>query len=172
MRAALLVTLALAAAVCGGCGSDDDSGGEEAGGATAAVPARTGSDREQIARTLRTYVQALNAGDGERACALLTKNGKGVLTGLLPSDQSDTECPEVVERVARRWTDLSAYRVVDISPSGERATARLTGRRPRYDSGVLLQEEGEGWKIAYPPAVLEGAPRPPGVPLSGDETGQ
>jgi hypothetical protein len=171
--AALFVAAALAAAVGAGCGGDEDApSGTSTNRADAGVPAKAGSDREQIARTVRAYVQALNAGDGEQACALLTKNGKGVLAGLLPSNQSETECVDVIERLARRWTDLADYRVGEVSSSGSRATANLTSRKPRYESGLLLQEEGNGWKIAYPPAVLEQVSGPPGVPLGKDEPGQ
>jgi hypothetical protein len=171
--AALFVAAVLAAAVGVGCGGDDDaSSGASTNRAGAGVPARKGSDREQIASTVRAYVQALNVGDGEQACSLLTKNGKGVLAGLLPSDQSETECVDVIDRVARRWTDLAAYRVSRVSSSGSRATAELTSRRPRYASGLLLQREGQGWKIAYPPAVLERVSGPPGVPLGKDEPGE
>src|SRR5262245_33083141 len=99
MRAAALgVALVLAAAAAAGCGGGDDNGARQptANGETGSKGG--GSDRAQIERTVREFIDALNAADGERACPLLTNNGEGVLAGVLASDQADLDCKEVVER--------------------------------------------------------------------------
>jgi hypothetical protein len=170
----LVIALVLAAAV-GGCGGGDDNAGPADSGRPppggTATTKGNGSARDQIEQTVREFVDALNAADGDRACALLTNNGEGVLAGVLPSDEADLDCKDVIKRVGARWTDLQRYRVTKVTPAGERATASIISREPRYASDLLLVVADGGWKITYPPAVLEKVPRPPGVPL-GDDTSQ
>jgi hypothetical protein len=172
MRAAVWVIALVLTGAVGACGGSDDNGGTTgAGRQPAGGSAQTkgnGSARDQIEQTVREFVSALNAADGDRACPLLTNNGEGVLAGVLPSDQADRDCKEVIKRVGGRWTDLQRYRVTKVTPAGERATARIISRRPRYESDLLLVVADGGWKITYPPAVLEKVPRPPGVPLGDD----
>ena len=173
MRAAALgVALVLAAAAAGGCGGGDDNGGTTADGQQSAGGAvktnGSGSARDQVEQTVREFVDAMNAADGDRACPLLTNNGEGVLAGVLPSDQADLDCKEMIKRVGGRWIDLPRYRITKIKPAGQRATAQVSSRKPRYESDVLLVVADGDWKITYPPAVLEKVPRPPGVPLGDD----
>lgn len=175
MRAAVLVIALVLTAAVGACGDDDgknDSANGEQPTAGGSVQTNgSGSARDQVEQTVREFVDALNAADGDRVCPLLTNNGEGVLAGVLPSDQADLDCKEMIKRVGQRWIDLPRYRVTKVKPAGQRATAQIISRKPRYESDVLLVVSDGEWKITYPPAVLEKVPRPPGVPL-GDDTPQ
>jgi hypothetical protein len=154
MCAACLVAVALA-----GCGGDDDGSGD-----TTTDP-RPGSAQRDVRAAVDEYVAALAGGDPAAMCAVLTDRAKAAVKEFLPSTDTSAGCEDVARRLARRSVPLRRVKVDRISVSGQVATARINSRRPAYESEVQLTNEDGGWKISYPPGVLEKFSTPPGVPI-------
>jgi hypothetical protein len=141
------------AAAAGGCGGEDGNGSDSAGSASA---------KQRVA----DYFAAFDRGDGAAACALLTPQAIAGVPSL--SDQIKApDCERAIGELARIGEHIRAPRV-SVSVNGDRAVAKVTSRRPAYQSDVLLAKQDGAWLIAYPPAVLERYKTPPGIP---DETG-
>ena len=145
---ALVVSAALAS-----CGEEQKGGQESATG-----PVASGSDPEAV---VAKYFAALTRGDARVVCGLLTPAGKQALRQL-PEGERPTSCEGAAKQLARDTLPIRRLRLRDFQASGRTATARLTSNRPPYDNGVLLEMD-EGWRIAYPPAVLSKFDTPPGI---------
>jgi hypothetical protein len=145
---ALVVSAALAS-----CG-DEQKDRQEDG----AAPVAAGSDPEVV---VDRYFAALARGDARAVCGLLTAAGRQALTQL-PEGERPATCEGAAKKLGRDTLPIRQLRLQDFQPSGRTATARITSDRPPYDSGVLLEMD-EGWRIAYPPAVLSKFDTPPGI---------
>ena len=86
-----------------------------------------GDDQASVRDAFRTFFGAIAAGDGEKACAVLTPRGRTVVSTGAGSD-IDT-CPELIEHMADGFSDedKAAIRRLDIrsaAVSGNRAIVR------------------------------------------------
>ena len=165
MRAATLTTLLLAVLALAACGGGDDDKPPVI--STEAPPTAAG-----VRSAVQDYVAALNAGDGERACAILDDRGKASVIAFLPSDEERVSCAKAIERLAPRAVKIRNPKIADVNVAGRSATATISARNPNYSSGVLLAYEDKRWRIAYPPGLQTKSgsePGPaPGVPLEQD----
>jgi len=144
-KVALALALVLAVAGCGGGGGSD---------ATGSAP----TPKDQI----RAYLAAFARGDGKAACALLTPEAKNGVPSL-SDDLKSPDCEGAIGELARTSERLRAPRI-SVSIEGDMATAKITNSRPPYQSDVLLRREDDGWRIAFPPALLQRFKSPPGIP--------
>ena len=159
MRARGLCAACLAAVVLAGCGGDESGSGE-----TATEP-QPGSAQRGVREAVKEYVDALAGADPAGACEVLTDRAKAAIKEFLPSTDTSATCEEVAKRLARQSVPLRRVKVDRISVSGRVATARISSRRPSYESSVQLSNEDGGWKVSYPPGVVEKFKTPPGVPI-------
>jgi hypothetical protein len=162
----LPAAVVLAAVALAGCGGDDDEP------ASRTIPFEPPSE-EGVDTVIRAYLTALDDGDGERTCRYLDDRGQASLIAFLPSNRASLSCRAAVRQVRRRIVPLRRFTIRQVEVAGRSATAQVESRNPRYSSGVLLSNAGDGWKISYPPGLIGRAgerppPAVPGVPL-GDE---
>jgi hypothetical protein len=160
------IAIALIVLALGGCGEDDKPS------ANRTVPFDAPSE-EGVSTAIRGYLTALNDGDGRRACRLLDDRGKAALIAFLPSDKASIDCEVAVGQVRRQIVPVRRFKIEQVSVSGRSATANVEGTDPPYSSGVLLANQGDGWKISYPPGLRAKSGRPPpravpGVPLESE----
>ena len=144
-----IATVVLAWAALAGCGGGGDGGGSKTGGASA---------KQQVTE----YLAAFNRGDGPAACALLTPRARAGVPHL-SNRISSPDCEGAIRELARTSEHLRAP-TIKVREQGNRAVAKIKSRRPPFQSDVLLDKEGDGWRIAYPPAILERYKTPPGIP--------
>jgi hypothetical protein len=149
--------LAAAAAVIS-CGDEQQ---DDHASATAAT-----SDRAD--RVVRRYFAAFARGDGRAACGLMTNVAREGLRQL-PEGKTPRSCEEAVTVLRRSSLTSARPRVGELQVAGRRATARVTSKQPPYDNSVLLRRDRQGWKIAFPPAVLNRFDTPPGIRPHDDE---
>jgi hypothetical protein len=114
------------------------------------------------------YYAALTRGDGAAACGLMTNAGQEGMKQLPAGERPDT-CERAVAALARESVHIRHPRLEDLRISGDTATANVVSTRPRQRTGVLLRREDGGWKIAYPPAVVNRFKTPPGIRPHEDE---
>jgi hypothetical protein len=167
MRAVTLpISIVLVVVALGGCGDDDKPS------ANRTIPLDLPSEAG-VSEAIRGYLTALNDGDGTRACRLLDDRGQASLIAFLPSDQAAIDCKVAVRRVRRQIIPVRRFKIEKVSVSGRSATANVEATDPPYSSGVLLANQGDGWKISYPPGLRAKSGRPPppavpGVPLESE----
>ena len=114
--------------------------------------------KEQV----RAYLAAFAHGDGKAACALLTPEARNGVPSL-SDDIKAPDCPGAIAELSRASERLRAPRI-SVSVGDKAATAKITNRHPPYEGQVLLRREKDGWRIAFPPAVLQREKGPPGIP--------
>ena len=141
---AVALALVLVVAGCGGGGSDGTGSGP--------------TPKDQI----HAYLAAFARGDGKAACALLTPEAKNGVPSL-SDDLKSPDCEGAIGELSRASERLRAPRI-SVSTEGDIATGKITNRRPPYQSDVLLRREDDGWRIAFPPALLQRFKSPPGIP--------
>ena len=157
-RVASGAALLLAVAVAGGCGGDGSGGGSSRSEGVSA--------KQQVAN----YFAAFNRGDGAAACALLTPLAEAGVPSL--SDRVESpDCEGAIRELSRVSEHLRSPQVA-VQVTGERAIAKIRNRRPPYQSDVLLQKGDDGWRIAFPPALLERYTTPPGIRSELEEHGR
>jgi hypothetical protein len=110
---------------------------------------------------VRAYLAAFARGDGKAACALLTPEAKDGVPSL-SDDLESPDCEGAIGELSRASERLRAPHV-SVTVDGDRATARITNRRPVYQSQVLLRKGDDGWRIAFPPAILQRFKSPPRI---------
>jgi hypothetical protein len=134
-RAAAAIIAALAMAGCGG-------GGEEKGPSPRAV--------------VESFAKAFGAGDGERACDLLTKAAqKAFIARVQPLTGAD-DCPAAIEKLvdAAGGSVSKAYasaKVDQVKISGSKATATLTAEGGA--TTVALAKEDGDWRLTGVPGL-------------------
>ena len=168
MRAALTVTVVAVALALGACGGDD----EPDKAPTVTTPGKQPTE-DGVSAAIRDYLNAFTAGEGRRACRLLDENGQASVVSFLPSDNRAIACEVAVRRVSRQVVPLRRFEIEKVSVSGRSATAQVRATDRQYESGVLLSNRGDGWKISFPPGLQAKSGRPPpkavpGVPLERD----
>jgi hypothetical protein len=143
-QVAIGAVLVLVAAGCGG-GDNSHANGSPAG------------PKDQVL----AYLAAFSRGDGKAACALLTPVARDGVPSL-SDDLRSPDCEGAIAELSRSSEHLRAPHV-SVTVDGDRATARITNKRPAYQSQVLLRKGGDGWRIAFPPAILQRYKTPPGI---------
>lgn len=138
---------ALAAAGCGGGG----------GGTSQTAASASAGPKDQ----LRAYLAAFARGDGKAACALLTPEARNGVPSL-SNDLKSPDCEGAIAELSRASEHLRAPKI-SVAVEGDRATAKITNRHPPYQSQALLRREDDGWRIAFPPALLQRYQTPPGI---------
>ena len=139
------IVAALALAACGG---GDEGGGEpRPGGAGPATQPKGGatSDEAAVRSTMVAYIGAVAEGDGAKACAQLTENGKRSAA----SARGAGGCEEAIDEIGAAFTPrdrqkLRALRHADIEVriDGDTATAQFRGART-----TKLARRGDRWLI-------------------------
>jgi hypothetical protein len=80
----------------------------------------------------------------------------------LSDDLESPDCEGAIGELSRASERLRAPHV-SVTVDGDRAIARITSKRPSYQSQVLLRKGEDGWRIAFPPAILQKFKSPPGI---------
>lgn len=138
------VALAMGAAACG---SDDDEPASPKGSADGNArqvsespdpkPEPAG-DEATIRQIYDELVDAFYAGDGERACALLTKEAQKGLSGTVP-------CEKYIKSKAKELSPERPF-IASLRVQGDRAEARAgTKKTAKYP--VLFKKIDGEWKI-------------------------
>jgi hypothetical protein len=167
----LVATLSIALVT--GCGdSDDDGGGAAAApsgssggetpvadGGSGPATTRTGSDRAQIAATLRYMRAAFNDADGKAYCAKLTDVGERqvvrVISGYTRPGANLKTCQQLISSFSRATLRSTGRRsrqlpvnVISVRIDGDRAAAKVTGGQAGQSVLVtrLARQDGE-WKV-------------------------
>jgi hypothetical protein len=136
----LLVLLAVAITACG-----------------SSTRASNSSPRKQVL----LYLAAFNRGDGKAACSMLTPQAQAGVPHL-SNKLTAPDCAGAIKELSHLSEPLRAP-TVTVREQGDQAVAKVRNKRPPYQSDVLLDKQGGGWLIAYPPAVLERYKSPPGI---------
>ena len=82
VRRRLALSLTAAAVFAAGCGEDEQR-----------------ADPQDAAAAVTEYARAFGAGDGERACSLLTPAAKEAFTTRVSTRVGTRDCPEAVEKL-------------------------------------------------------------------------
>ena len=64
------------------------------------------------------------------------------------------DCEGAIKELSHLSEPLPAP-TVTVREQGNQAVAVIRNRRPAYESQTLLDRRGNGWLIAFPPALLE-----------------
>lgn len=132
--------LALVAAAVAGCGG----GG---GG---------GSDVPQVTRAATDYAHAFGAGDGTKACALLTPGARDAFVKRVSSLVGTTDCVEAVAKLqavagANVTGPFQDATVNGVRVNGDRATARVVAAG--HSEQVPLERRDGKWLLAHVPGT-------------------
>jgi hypothetical protein len=119
-------------------------------------------DNASAKNRIVAYLTAFNRGDGPSACSMLTPQARAGVPHLSGRIEAP-DCAGAIRELARISARLRSPRI-SVRVAGKRAIAKIRNARPPYQSDVLLYKEDGGWRIAYPPAVLERYKSPPGIP--------
>jgi hypothetical protein len=122
-----------------------------------------GSSDATVAEQVKSYFTAIASGDAETACARLTDRAahdfEAVFDGPVAQD-----CETNMKKLTRTSYRLGPPHISGVSIHGSTATARAVFKRYKFDTGVPLVREQDGWKLSFlvvPPLHLSG---PPGIP--------
>lgn len=121
----LLVACSLVAAGCGG-----------------------GNDREDVDRTLREFVKALNARDGERFCEELITRDYLEKQTFAKGERALADCKRQLGQIKNLKLELVEIESVKIDGERARARAVLSVQGQEQDQVYRLRKEDGGWRIA------------------------
>jgi hypothetical protein len=120
------------------------------------------SDQQRITQTLRSYLRAQAAGDGQTACALLTAEAQNQLitlvvkgsNGLITTRPSCEEAVGLVRAVAGQKLigALSSAQISSVQVSGTQASAEVVVDSQPAER-VSLVNSGGAWKVAGVPGL-------------------
>ena len=135
------VALALAV-VLAACGGDGDG--------------TKGSDSEQVIAAVTGYAHAFGAGDGERACALLTPSAREALIQRVESLVRTADCPAAVEKLASLAGPNVAgpfreAKANEAEVDGDNATATLVAAGHATEVG--LEKRDGDWLLTRAPGL-------------------
>lgn len=107
-----------------------------------------GSNRDQAHAAAEDYVEALQDGDAEAACELLTRGAVNEL-----EDRTGSECAVEMEELFAALEDqggsLEDVRVDEVNVAGQVATATFTG--PLGKATTEMSKEDGDWKLSSAP---------------------
>jgi hypothetical protein len=193
-REAALAGSIAAAALLGACGDDSDSGDSspppadespveaapEAPPATTAEAGEPGelapSDEEAVTAAVRSYIQALDSGNGEAVCAAFEPDA--VRLSELPSQSAgcgpslDASIGTKPKGGAPAWrsTKIAELNAVSVADDTARVTATVThdfsdrSYNSIEEDVIYLRRSGDRWLIAKPSGTFYravGYPEPP-----------
>jgi hypothetical protein len=144
MRRPILLAVITAAAVITACGDEQPS------------------DESAIKTQVERYFAAVDAGNGEAACQVLTDQARQGFETLLEGAVSP-RCPANVEKLARVSVPNGAVLVSTVNVTDGRATAHMKARRSRLETDLLLVKDGDSWKLSLLPAAAQRFSTPPGI---------
>jgi ketosteroid isomerase-like protein len=135
---AVVVALALVATGCGG-------GGDSAK-----------SDPDAARAAVTDFAKAFGAGDGKRACALLTSAGRTAFLKRVKVLTSTSDCPTAIKRVhdaagGQVTQAFAQAKVSAVTVKGSSASAQLTATG--HSTDVALAKEGGSWKLTSVPGL-------------------
>jgi hypothetical protein len=135
-----LATLA-AAALLAGCGGDGDDD----------TP-----DSERVTNAVTDYAHAFGAGDGDRACSLLTPAARSAFTARVSSLVGTRDCAEAVGKLQSvagpNVTGPFSEATVDgVEVTGEKATARVKAGGATEE--VSLEKRDGEWLLTKAPGT-------------------
>ena len=112
------------------------------------------SDEDEIRSTLETYVEAFVAGDGKRACELMTEETRAEFVNKVSVLSRTGDCGRSVRVVRTLAGDATAKalqgaKIEDVKVDGDSATATLVASGNRAPS-KLAKVDGE-WRISGVP---------------------
>jgi len=120
------------------------------------------SDQQVITQTLRSYLRAQSAGDGQTACALLTADAQNQLitlvvkgsNGLIKTRPSCEEAVGLVRAVAGQQLigALNSAQISSVHVSGTHGSAEVIVDAQPAQS-VSLVKSGGTWRIAGVPGL-------------------
>ena len=132
--AAIVATAALAVAGCGGGGGDEDA----------------------VKSTVESYISAFTAGDGAKACTLMTTATRQAFVQRVQLLTHTSDCGDALNKIRGSagpavMSALKKATVSDVKVSGQHATAKLTSGG--HSSNAQLQKEGGSWKVSGVPGA-------------------
>ena len=103
-------------------------------------------DTEGAQEAAERYVEALQEGDGEAACDVLTSGAVDEL-----EDRANAPCPDAITDAlgAQSADDLSGLRVAEVNAAEDVATATIVGGPSGQFTTELKREDGD-WRLAAP----------------------
>jgi hypothetical protein len=131
------VAVAVAVGGCGGGGGNRSSGGDP----KAAVEG---------------FAKAFGAGDGTRACDLLTTAARGAFLKRVHTLAGTNSCPTAIKRVhdaagSQVTSAFAAAKVTGVKLHGSTGTATLTASG--HSTSVGLAKEGGSWRLTGVPGI-------------------
>jgi hypothetical protein len=133
---ALVLLVALAASGCGG-GSEQP-------------------DPDAARSAVSDFAEAFGAGDGGKACDLLTSTAQAAIVQRVKVLVAATDCPTAIQRLhdaagSQVTSAFAAAKVTDVQVKGDTATARLTSSG--HSTSVALMKQGGDWKLTGVPGI-------------------
>ena len=133
---ALVLLVALAASGCGG-GSDQP-------------------DPDAARSAVSDFAKAFGAGDGGKACDLLTSTAQAAIVKRVKVLAAATDCPTAIERLhdaagSQVTGAFSTAKVTDVQVKGDTATARLVSGG--HSTSVALTKQDGDWRLTGVPGV-------------------
>jgi ketosteroid isomerase-like protein len=107
-----------------------------------------GNDREEVSRTLREFVTALNARDGERFCDDLVTRDFVEKQTFARGDKALSDCKRQLSQVRGLRVRLVDVETVRVEGKRARARAVLSVQGQEQDQVYRLRKEDGGWRIA------------------------
>jgi hypothetical protein len=145
-RARGLVLACVAVATLGGCGEGHAK-----------------SDEQQVTQTLKSYLRAQAAGDGQAACGVLSHGAQQQLISLVVEAAKGLitvrpSCQDAVGLVrplagAQLLAALENAQVKNVQVHGARATAELLDGTEFHPQQVALEKAGTAWRINGVPSL-------------------
>ena len=123
------------------------------------APTFTGSDEHQVAATVRTVTEAMEEGDGDLACSLISERGQEVLVRIFRDEMPEADagsCEEAVETIGEDDLDIgdpqSGIENVTLYRGGgeTRDTAQVNCRTR---GAFILRRTDDGWRAGAPYCV-------------------
>jgi hypothetical protein len=115
-----------------------------------------GAKKQSPQQVVTSFAHAFGAGDGKKACALLTKVGQKAFVARVQPLTGANDCPTAIAKVhdAAGGSVTKAYaaaKVVKVKVSGSQATAQLTAGGAA--TPVALEKEDDAWKLTAVPGL-------------------
>ena len=115
-----------------------------------------GSDPERVIAAVTDYAHAFGAGDGEKACSLLTPAGRAALTARVASLVGTRDCAEAVPKLqALAGPNVTGpfkeAKASNARTAGDHATATLVAGG--HSTQVSLEKQDGDWLLTKAPGT-------------------
>jgi hypothetical protein len=113
-------------------------------------------DSKAAADTITAFTKAFAAGDGAKACGLLTTGARDAFVKRAEVATGSKQCPEAMARVhdlagSSVTGPLAAATVSDVKVAGATATAQITASG--HATTVTLSKQDGDWKLNGVPGI-------------------